>query len=73
MTEKTTNTVSATPMDVQLPVHPETWHKPAYEKILEEKDQRILLLEARIAELTTHLSELRVLVQALEEKYEVRY
>jgi len=45
----------------------------AFEQTLTEKDARILLLEKQNQELRDRLNELRILVQALEEKYEVRY
>jgi len=45
----------------------------AYEHALHEKSERIKLLENRNKELEDRLNELRLLVQVLEEKYEVRY
>jgi hypothetical protein len=45
----------------------------AYEHALHEKNERIKLLEKRNKELEDRLNELRLLVQVLEEKYEVRY
>ena len=45
----------------------------AFEHALNEKEQRIRLLETRNRDLEERLSELRLLVQVLEEKYEVRY
>ena len=45
----------------------------AYEHALHEKSERIKLLEKRNKELEDRLNELRLLVQVLEEKYEVRY
>jgi hypothetical protein len=45
----------------------------AYEHALHEKEERINLLEKRNRELEDRLNELRLLVQVLEEKYEVRY
>ena len=45
----------------------------AFEHALKEKDKRIRLLEKRNADLQERLDELRLLVQVLEEKYEVRY
>jgi len=45
----------------------------AYERALKEKDERISLLQNRAEELKERLNELRTLVRALEEKYEVRY
>lgn len=45
----------------------------AFEHTLREKDERIRLLEQRNHELEERLNELRTLVRALEEKYEVRY
>jgi len=45
----------------------------AYEYALKEKDERIKLLEQKTIDLEERLQELRLLVQVLEEKYEVRY
>jgi hypothetical protein len=45
----------------------------AYEHALHEKDARIRLLEKRVREQEERLSELRLLVQVIEEKYNVRY
>ena len=45
----------------------------AYEYALKGKDDRIRLLDKQIREMESHLGELRLLVQILEEKYEVRY
>lgn len=45
----------------------------AFEHALKEKDERIRLLERRNAELAERLDELKLLVQVLEEKYNVRY
>jgi hypothetical protein len=45
----------------------------AYEHALKEKNERIQMLEKRNRELEDRLNELRLLVQVLEEKYEVRY
>lgn len=45
----------------------------ALEYALKEKEERIQLLERRNRELEDRLNELRLLVQVLEEKYEVRY
>ncbi|MCB0406076.1 MAG: hypothetical protein KDD51_14940 [Bdellovibrionales bacterium] len=45
----------------------------AYERTLREKDERLALLQRQNQELRERLDELRTLVQALEEKYEVRY
>lgn len=45
----------------------------AFEHALREKEKRIRLLETRNAELQERLDELRLLVQVLEERYEVRY
>lgn len=45
----------------------------AFEHTLREKDERIRLLEQRNEELEERLNELKTLVRALEEKYEVRY
>lgn len=45
----------------------------AYEYALREKDERIKLLEQKTKDLEERLQELRLLVQVLEEKYEVRY
>lgn len=45
----------------------------AFEQALREKDERIRLLEKQNQELKDRLNELRILVRALEEKYEVRY
>lgn len=45
----------------------------AFEQTLREKDERIRLLEKQNQELQDRLNELRILVRALEEKYEVRY
>jgi len=45
----------------------------AYEHALKEKDERIKLLEEKNRDLEDRLNELRLLVQVLEEKYEVRY
>ena len=45
----------------------------AFEYALKEKEERIRLLERRNRDLESHLDELRLLVQVLEEKYEVRY
>lgn len=45
----------------------------AFEHALNEKEERIQALERRNHELEEHLNELRLLVQVLEEKYEVRY
>ena len=45
----------------------------AFEHALREKEKRVRLLETRNAELQERLEELRLLVQVLEEKYEVRY
>lgn len=45
----------------------------AFEFALREKDERIRSLEKRNRELEDRLNELRLLVQVLEEKYEVRY
>ena len=45
----------------------------AYEHALHEKNERIKLLEKRNKELEDRLNELRLLVQVLEEKFEVRY
>ncbi|MFM8316211.1 MAG: hypothetical protein ACKOA8_18180 [Deltaproteobacteria bacterium] len=45
----------------------------AYEHALSERTERIKLLEKRNRELEDRLNELRLLVQVLEEKYEVRY
>ncbi len=45
----------------------------AFEQVLREKDKHIRLLEKRNAELEDRLSELKLLVQVLEEKYDIRY
>ena len=45
----------------------------AFEQALKEKDERISLLQKRNEELKERLNELRTLVRALEEKYEVCY
>lgn len=45
----------------------------AFEYAMKEKEERIRLLERRNRDLESHLDELRLLVQVLEEKYEVRY
>lgn len=45
----------------------------AFEYALKEKEERIALLERRNRELEDRLNELRLLVQVLEEKFEVRY
>lgn len=45
----------------------------AYELALHEKDERLRLLERRAKEQEERLNELKLLVQVLEEKYEVRY
>ena len=45
----------------------------AYEYALKEKDERIKLLEQKTKDLEERLQELRLLVQVLEERYEVRY
>ena len=45
----------------------------AFEHAIREKEERIRLLEKRNRDLEDHLNELRLLVQVLEEKYEVRY
>ena len=45
----------------------------AYEYALKGKDDRIRLLDNQIREMESRLGELRLLVQILEEKYEVRY
>lgn len=45
----------------------------AFEHALKEKEERVKLLEQRNRELEDRLNELRLLVQVLEEKYEVRY
>ncbi len=45
----------------------------AFEYAMKEKEERIRLLEKRNRDLESHLDELRLLVQVLEEKYEVRY
>lgn len=45
----------------------------AYEHALQEKEERLRLLERRNKELEDRLNELRLLVRVLEEKYEVRY
>lgn len=45
----------------------------AFEYALREKEERIRLLERRNQDLESHLDELRLLVQVLEEKYEVHY
>lgn len=45
----------------------------AYERTLKEKDERLALLQRQNQELRERLDELRTLVQALEDKYEVRY
>lgn len=45
----------------------------AFEHALSEKDERIKLLQKLNHELEDRLNELRLLVQVLEEKYEIRY
>ena len=45
----------------------------AFEHALKEKDERIQLLEKLVADLDDRITELRLLVRVLEEKYEVRY
>ncbi len=45
----------------------------AFEHAIKEKDERIRLLEQLNSEMRQQLSELRVLVKMLEEKFEVRY
>jgi len=45
----------------------------AYELALHEKDERLRLMERRVKEQEERLNELKLLVQVLEEKYEVRY
>jgi len=45
----------------------------AFEHALREKDERIHLLERANQALEQQLSELRLLVKVIEEKYEVRY
>ncbi len=45
----------------------------AFEYAMKEKEERIRLLERRNQDLESHLEELRLLVQVLEEKYEVHY
>lgn len=45
----------------------------AYEYALKEKEERIKLLEQKNKALEERLNELRLLVQVLEEKFEVRY
>ena len=73
---------SPTPMTVSMPtenkeLEEDSWSmrmiSDAFEHALKEKDERIRCLEQRNDELGQHLSELRLLVRVLEEKYEVRY
>ena len=45
----------------------------AFEFALKEKEDRIRLLEKRNKELESNLDEMSLLIQVLEEKYEVRY
>ncbi len=45
----------------------------AFEHTLKEKDERIQLLEKRNEDLEQRLCELKTLVNALEEKFQVRY
>lgn len=45
----------------------------AYERALQEKDERIRLLNDQLREMRERLDELRSLVSALEDKYQVRY
>ncbi len=60
---------------VQFGQEEDAFHRvsDAYEHALHKKDDRIKLLEERNRELEDRLNELRLLVQVLEEKYEVRY
>lgn len=45
----------------------------AFEYAIQEKDARIQLLEKQNTDLAKRLDELRLLVQVLEDKYDVRY
>ncbi len=45
----------------------------AFERVLNEKETRIRLLENRTRELEERVNELQLLIKVLEEKYDVRY
>jgi hypothetical protein len=72
--EKTTPKVEI-PDDIQFPMV-DTAVKmvsTAFEHALKEKDLRIKILEKRNRELEDRLTEVKLLVQMLEQKYKVRY
>jgi len=49
------------------------WANEALDQVVRVKDERIKTLERKNSDLEAQLNEMRLLVEVLEEKYEVRY
>lgn len=45
----------------------------SFERLMQEKEERIRLLEKRNSEMAERINELQLLIKVLEEKYDVRY